>query len=120
MGAAIFECAVFCWSLNVMSISFKCECYIIMQIQYTKNLNPGRFELGTTLSWPIWSMGYKMYIFRFCHSSRTGVSAIDGLWHHICATWNNSDGSWKLYKDGMKEKDGEFKRGKHFSKFKNS
>ena len=23
-----------------------------MQIQYTKNLNPGRFELGTTLSWP--------------------------------------------------------------------
>ena len=23
-----------------------------MQIQFTKNLNPGRFELGTTLSWP--------------------------------------------------------------------
>ena len=23
-----------------------------MQIQYTKNLNPGRFELGTTLSYP--------------------------------------------------------------------
>ena len=23
-----------------------------MEIQYTKNLNPGRFELGTTLSWP--------------------------------------------------------------------
>ena len=23
-----------------------------MQIQYTKNLNPGRFELGTTLNWP--------------------------------------------------------------------
>ena len=32
-----------------MSISFKCECRITMQIQYTKNLNPGRFELGTTL-----------------------------------------------------------------------
>ena len=30
--------------------SFKCECHIIMQIQYTKNLNPRRFELGTTLS----------------------------------------------------------------------
>ena len=26
------------------------ECYIIMQIQRTKNLNPGRFELDTTLS----------------------------------------------------------------------
>ena len=33
-----------------ISISFKCECHIIMQIQYTKNLNPGRFELGITLS----------------------------------------------------------------------
>ena len=33
-----------------ISISFKCECNIIMQIQYTKNLDPGRFELGTTLS----------------------------------------------------------------------
>ena len=27
-----------------------------MQIQYTKNLSPGRFELGTTLSYPIRSM----------------------------------------------------------------
>ena len=33
-----------------ISISFKCECHIIMQIQYTKNLIPGRFELVTTLS----------------------------------------------------------------------
>ena len=32
-----------------ISISFKCECNIIMQIQYTEKLNPGRFELGTTL-----------------------------------------------------------------------
>ena len=33
-------------------ISFKCECHIIMQIQYTKNLSPGLFEFGTTLSLP--------------------------------------------------------------------
>ena len=33
-----------------ISMSFKCECYIIMQIKLTKNLNPERFELGTTLS----------------------------------------------------------------------
>ena len=33
-----------------ISISFKCECHILMQMQHTKNLNPGRFELGTTLS----------------------------------------------------------------------
>ena len=35
-----------------ISISFNRECHIVMQIQYTKNLNPGRFELGTTLSYP--------------------------------------------------------------------
>ena len=35
-------------------ISCKCAtCY--MQIQYTKNLNQGRFELGTT---DIWSIAY--------------------------------------------------------------
>ena len=30
-----------------ISVSFKCECHIMMQIQYTKNLNPRRFELDT-------------------------------------------------------------------------
>ena len=33
-------------------------------------------------------------------SRETSVSAIDGKWHHICATWENTAGSWKLYKDG--------------------
>ena len=37
--------------VSIISISFKCECRIIMQIQDTKNLIPGRFELGTTLSY---------------------------------------------------------------------
>jgi len=31
---------------------------------------------------------------------RTSVSANDGRWHHICVTWENTAGSWKLYKDG--------------------
>ena len=35
-----------------ISISFKYRCNIIMLIQYKKNLNPGRFELDTTLSEP--------------------------------------------------------------------
>ncbi|XP_068679510.1 neuronal pentraxin-2-like [Montipora foliosa] len=30
----------------------------------------------------------------------TGVSANDGLWHHICVTWRNSDGRLQFYKDG--------------------
>ncbi|XP_078367074.1 neuronal pentraxin-2-like [Oculina patagonica] len=33
-------------------------------------------------------------------SGRTSVSANDGKWHHICATWENTAGSWSLYKDG--------------------
>ena len=42
-------------SIDLLGISrnfhrFKWECHIMMQIQYTMNLNPGRFELGTTLS----------------------------------------------------------------------
>ena len=27
-------------------------------------------------------------------------SANDGKWHHICVTWQNSDGVWQFYKDG--------------------
>ena len=28
------------------------------------------------------------------------MSANDGQWHHICLTWENRAGSWKMYKDG--------------------
>lgn len=28
------------------------------------------------------------------------MAANDGKWHHICVTWKNTAGSWKLYKDG--------------------
>ncbi|XP_078367062.1 neuronal pentraxin-2-like isoform X1 [Oculina patagonica] len=33
-------------------------------------------------------------------SGYTSVSANDGKWHHICATWENTAGSWNLFKDG--------------------
>ena len=33
-----------------ISISLKCECYIIMQIHYTKNLNPCRSESANLVS----------------------------------------------------------------------
>ena len=40
------------------------------------------------------------------------ISAFNGLWHHICATWQSSTGSWKFYKDGdLKEQGTSFKRG---------
>ena len=28
------------------------------------------------------------------------MSANDGVWHHICVTWRNSDGRLQIYKDG--------------------
>jgi len=33
-------------------------------------------------------------------SGATSVSTNDGKWHHICTTWENTVGSWKIYKDG--------------------
>ncbi|MFH1725189.1 MAG: thrombospondin type 3 repeat-containing protein [Elusimicrobiota bacterium] len=36
----------------------------------------------------------------------TGVSANDGVWHHITVTWRSSDGSLKLFKDGEEEYSG--------------
>ena len=47
-----------------ISISFKCECCIVWcKIQHTKNLNLERSELGTTLSWPIWSVEHFFFFF---------------------------------------------------------
>ncbi|XP_078360290.1 uncharacterized protein LOC144644633 isoform X2 [Oculina patagonica] len=44
---------------------------------------------------------YNGFSFEVAGSSRqTSVSANDGKWHHICATWENTAGSWKLFKDG--------------------
>ncbi|XP_068719046.1 sushi, von Willebrand factor type A, EGF and pentraxin domain-containing protein 1-like [Montipora capricornis] len=43
----------------------------------------------------IWVMGEK---------ASTGVPATDGKWHHIALTWQSSNGTWKVYKDGSKVK----------------
>jgi hypothetical protein len=34
-------------------------------------------------------------------STATGVSANDGRWHQVVATWRSSDGQTQLYKDGV-------------------
>ena len=36
----------------------------------------------------------------FSFHSHTGVVINDGKFHQICVTWSNSDGQWKIYKDG--------------------
>jgi len=42
----------------------------------------------------------------------TSVAANDGEWHHICLSWERSEGSWKFYKDGDLDEEGDnFKKG---------
>ena len=36
----------------------------------------------------------------------TSVSPNNGVWHHICVSWESSSGSWKIYKDGHLEEEG--------------
>lgn len=42
-----------------------------------------------------------VYDLRFHIFRKTGVVVNDGQWHQIALTWKNSDGSWKLYKNGQ-------------------
>ncbi|XP_078357316.1 neuronal pentraxin-2-like [Oculina patagonica] len=42
----------------------------------------------------------------------TSVTANDGVWHHICVSWENNAGSWKFYKDcELKSEGTNLKRG---------
>lgn len=51
-------------------------------------------------------------VFLDIFSSKTSVTANDGIWHHICVSWESATGSWKFYKDGVvKHEDTDFKRG---------
>ncbi|CAB3367991.1 Hypothetical predicted protein [Cloeon dipterum] len=36
----------------------------------------------------------------------TDVSANDGLWHLVCLLWSSQEGSWLLYKDGVRAEGG--------------
>ncbi|EDO47772.1 predicted protein [Nematostella vectensis] len=40
------------------------------------------------------------------NTTRTGIAVNDGQWHHLCVTWENTAGSWRLYKDGRVAKSG--------------
>ena len=52
-------------------------------------------------------------LFVVLFSGSSFVSANDGKWHHICLTWENTAGSWNLYKDGKVAASGKgFKTGK--------
>ena len=44
---------------------------------------------------------YCLLIESYFNYSVTSQSANDGKWHHICQSWENKGGSWKLYKDGV-------------------
>ena len=65
------------------SISFKCECCIILWMKHTKNLNPERFELGSALSSLNWSMPC-LYI-QFSLTKKHGNPT--KTWNHWIAPW---------------------------------
>ncbi len=53
-----------------------------------------------------------MFFFFFFFHKDTSVTANDGVWHHICVSWENHSGSWKFYKDCLLIEEGtNFKRG---------
>lgn len=39
------------------------------------------------------------------------VSFIDGQWHHICVTWDNTAGQTAVYQDGVQRSQGILKKG---------
>ena len=46
-------------------------------------------------------------LFRFYFIKRlTTVKANDGVWHHICLSWEKILGSWKFFKDGLVKQEG--------------
>lgn len=48
-----------------------------------------------------WSINVLIYLFR-----RAVISVRDGEWHHVCATWRNTDGQNKIFIDGKLEENG--------------
>lgn len=64
---------------------------------------------GTPLSYAVSAEDNEFSIYNYKNlelhidglSLNTGVSANDGVWHHIAVTWQSSDGKIYLYKDGI-------------------
>ncbi|KAL9965278.1 hypothetical protein ACROYT_G029053 [Oculina patagonica] len=50
---------------------------------------------GTPFSYAVPGRNNELLFYRSVH-----VNANDGRWHHICASWRNSDGAFQFYKDG--------------------
>ena len=78
--------------------------------RYTQcKLKKLKSEQRKALNWYMllvsWNLIINHMLLRFYYRT-TSVSANDGKWHHICVTWENTAGSWKLYKDGKVEASG--------------
>ncbi|XP_059494318.1 adhesion G-protein coupled receptor D2 [Stegostoma tigrinum] len=41
------------------------------------------------------------------HTPYRSVLKSDGLWHHFCVTWQNENGAWFIYADGVKVSSGD-------------
>ncbi|XP_022799791.1 neuronal pentraxin-2-like [Stylophora pistillata] len=53
---------------------------------------------GTQLSYAVSGSDNELTLWNYKDCS--SVSANDGRWHHHCVTWENTAGSWKLFKHG--------------------
>ena len=61
------------------------------KVQFLNKNNSKYIDLDKTRS---------MTLLSYLFNRQTSLSVNDGRWHHVCATWENTAGSWKLYKDG--------------------
>ncbi|MBN2389765.1 MAG: hypothetical protein JXR84_03515 [Anaerolineae bacterium] len=65
-------------------------------------------KTGTPLSYACSEQTNELLVFNYNNltiyingmSVSTGITATDGLWHHIAVAWRSSDGQIRLYKDG--------------------
>jgi chitodextrinase len=59
---------------------------------YATTVNTNAFLIYNNQNFAVYVNGYS--------TGSTGVTANDGIWHHIAVTWRSSDGQVQIYKDG--------------------
>lgn len=100
---------------NTKALSYQTKIYNELQEQYAihntankQGANKGENTSKSTVS------GYHSYECLkhkcFYYHSATEISANDGMSHHICVSWSNSDDSWQFFKDGALVRSGKYSR----------
>ena len=97
----------FCFVLSVCLSVFVCFSYRFQSFHWqAKHEIPFHVKDERNASSPYTLDDDPFNFIIYLFFSNTHISANDGKWHHICATWENTAGAWKLYKDGKVKKHG--------------